>query len=372
MAKNYFRYQLPSTAPPNKDLIYFPYWRFKGMLFSCTPADVKFQFLDISRQAIPSRLMPVNVGFRSQALKLKFVSPESAGQFLKPQLTFDEVIQHFEERFSKSLPKPILHQSRVGDTVSLLYAPFYVEDRLFDAVLNKPITSNVPDDLNPVEFPGEKPDWQLHFVATLCPNCGWDLSGERDALVLLCKNCNSAWYPVGKKLKKIKFGRFPQEVDNVHYLPYWRIKASISEIQLHSYGDLVHVANLPRANQPGWDEIPFRFWIPAFKIRPKVFLRLASSMTLTHPHGKLLEELPGDNHHPVTLPVQEAIESLKITLASFMRPRKNIIEKIPEIKIKPESFVLVYMPFEEKHYEYVQPHFQMAINKNMLVLSKHL
>ena len=211
MAKNYFRYQLPSTAPPNKDLIYFPYWRFKGMLFSCTPADVKFQFLDISRQAIPSRLMPVNVGFRSQALKLKFVSPESAGQFLKPQLTFDEVIQHFEERFSKSLPKPILHQSRVGDTVSLLYAPFYVEDRLFDAVLNKPITSNVPDDLNPVEFPGEKPDWQLHFVATLCPNCGWDLSGERDALVLLCKNCNSAWYPVGKNLKKLNSDVSPKK-----------------------------------------------------------------------------------------------------------------------------------------------------------------
>ena len=372
MAKNYFRYLLPSVAPQDKDLVYFPYWRFKGMLFSCTPADVKFQFLDISQQAIQSHIMPINVGFRSQALKLKFVSPESAGQFMRPKLTFNEVIHRFEERFSKSLPKPILHQSHIGDTVSLLYAPFYVEDRLFDAVLNKPITSDLPEAFNPEEFSGGKPDWQLHFVATLCPNCGWDLNGERDALVLTCRNCNSAWYPVGKKLKKIKFGRFPLQVDNVHYLPYWRIKASVSGIQLQSYADLARVANLPKANQPGWGEIPFRFWIPAFKIRPKVFLRLASTMTMTHPHGELSQELPGDNHHPVTLPVQEAIESLKTTLANFMRPRKTMIEKIPEIKIQPESFILVYMPFEEKHYEYVQSDFQMAINKNMLVLSKYL
>jgi len=41
ITKDYFRYTLPSKAPENKKLLYFPYWRFKGMLFSCASDGVK-------------------------------------------------------------------------------------------------------------------------------------------------------------------------------------------------------------------------------------------------------------------------------------------------------------------------------------------
>ena len=86
---------LPEAAPKDKKLLYFPYWRFKGMLFSCVENGIKHRFLDASHQAVDSRYFPVSVGLRSQALKLKFVTPETPGRFLKPTQPFEEVMQIF-------------------------------------------------------------------------------------------------------------------------------------------------------------------------------------------------------------------------------------------------------------------------------------
>ena len=63
--------------------------------------------------------------------------------------------------------------------------------------------------------------------------------------------------------------------------------------------------------QSGWDDVPFRFWIPAFKVRPRLFLRLASHLTVSQPREELIPELPANRIHPCTLPVKEAIESLE-------------------------------------------------------------
>jgi hypothetical protein len=198
------------------------------------------------------------------------------------------------------------------------------------------------------------------------------LEGERDALVLMCKNCNSAWYPVGNRLKQLKFARIPANEKNGINLPFWRIKANISGINLQTYADLIRIANLPKVIRDDWDHIPFHFWIPAFKVRPQVFLRLASHITVSQPRGNLAEELPQIRHHPSNLPVDEAIECLQITLASFMKSRKTLIEKVTDVRINAKSVVLVYVPFQDKHHEFVQTEFQLALNKNVLALSKSL
>ncbi|WP_054689470.1 hypothetical protein [Desulfosarcina cetonica] len=88
VAHPYFRYRLPHHAPAGKALIYFPYWRFKGMLFSCLPAGIQNRFLDASQQAVAAPLFPVSVGLRSQAMALKFVNPDTDGWFIKPNLPF--------------------------------------------------------------------------------------------------------------------------------------------------------------------------------------------------------------------------------------------------------------------------------------------
>jgi hypothetical protein len=372
MPDDFFRYVLPHKTNDNHDFVFFPYWRFKGMLFFCGPSGISNRFVDVSHQAIVSPYFPISVGVRSQAMKLRFVSPDMQGRFLKPRLLFEEVAANFENRFGKSLPKPILHQAHIGESLSLIYSPFYLKDKLYDAILDKPVSAKAWEDSNLEEFEAGKPQWHIRFVSTLCPNCGWDLEGHRDALVLLCKNCDSSWYPVGKKLKPLKFAHIAGKGDNTLYLPFWRIRADIKGISLKSYADLVQLANLPKAVQDGWDEIPFRFWIPAFKVRPRIFQRLASQMTVTHPREELIPEIPGNRIHPSTLPVKEAIESLAITLADFMKPRKTLMERFGQIDIDAKSFTLVFIPFNEEHHEFIHHDYQIALNKTVMAHSKNL
>ena len=372
MADDFFRYVLPHATQAHHDLIYFPYWRFKGMLFFCGPTGITNRFVDVSHQAIETARFPLSVGVRSQAMKLRFLSADMEGRFLKPRLPFEKIAANFESRFGKALPKPILHQAHIGEALSLIYSPFYIKDKLYDAIIDKPASAQAWEDFNIDDLDGGSPKWHIRFVSTLCPNCGWDLEGQRDSLVILCKNCNSAWYPVGRRLKQLKFARIQEAGENTLYLPFWRIRAEISGIDLRSYADLVRVANLPKAVQKGWEEIPFRFWIPAFKIRPQLFLRLASHITASQPREELIPELPATRIHPSTLPVKEAIESLEIALADFMKPRQKMMERFDNIHIDAQSFTLIFVPFNEEHHEFIQHDYQVAINKNVLAHSKNL
>ncbi len=342
------------------------------MFFSCGADGIQHRFMDASHQAVASRYFPTSVGLRSQALKLRFVTSETKGRFLSPTLSFKQVLHLFEDRCRASLPKPIFHQSHIGETLSLIYSPFYVNEKLYDAVLNRPVSSVLPDSFNPANLPGGAPDWNIQFIPTLCPACGWDLHGEKDTLVLNCTNCNTAWSSNGNGFKPLQFGCLPKQAEHVIYLPFWRIKADISGITLRSYADLVKIANLPKAVQQHWDDVIFRFWSLAFKVRPQVFVGLNRNITLCQPQDQLLAELPDARLHPVTLPIEEALESLKIILASFIKPRQSLFPKLEEIIIKPISYILVYIPFAEKHHEYIQTDLHLAINKNQLKLAANL
>ena len=352
--------------------LYFPYWRFKGMFFSFGQNGIEQRFMDLSHQAIQCSQFPVSVGLRSQALKLKFVSPEIDGHFFQPTFNFDEAMEIFDQRFTTSVAKPILHQSHIGESLSLIYSPYYVDEKIYDGILNQALSGNLPETFDINQFSTESPNSKIRFVPTLCPSCGWDLEGQRDSLVLSCRNCHTMWRGKKNGLKQIRFAHIPQEGDDIIYLPFWRIKADVSGIELASYADLVRVANLPKAVQKGWDQMGFRFWALAFKIRPQTFLRLTGNLTLSQPRDQLETSLPAGKLYPVTLPVSESVESLKITLSSFMKPQKRILSTLNEIEIKPVSYMLVYIPFIEKHHDLVQPKYHVAVNKNQLKLSANL
>jgi len=373
ITRDYFRYTLPSKAPENKKLLYFPYWRFKGMLFSCVSDGIRQQFIDISHQAVNSPFFPISVGFRSQALKLKFVTPDIEDRFLEPDHPFEQTMSIFEERFKGSLPKPVFHQAHIGESLSLIYSPFYVNNRVYDAILNEPVSSSLPDDFNESDFSGGRPDWQIGFLPTLCPDCGWDMEGRRDSMVLICRNCDSLWQPDGKKFKKLIFAHIPEKEKNIIYLPFWRIGADVSEIDLKSYADLVKIANLPKFVKQEWSDRKFNFWSPAFKVRPQTFLPLSQKMTLSQPQEKLIyNKLPGSELYPVTLPLSEAVESLKINLAGFVKPQNKLFPKLSDIKIFPRSFLLVYVPFIDKHHELIGLSSNFALSKNQLKMAGNL
>jgi hypothetical protein len=351
------------------------------MLFSCLPDEIRERFVDVSHQAIGSMHFPISLGFRSQALKLRFATTDNPGHFLAPVLKLEDTVAQFMKRFSRDLHEPILHQAQIGETASIIYAPYYVDGdgRLFDAVLDEPVTASLAGDVDLDAFSGGPAPFRLDFLAdflaTLCPHCGWDLTGRRDSLVLACGNCHRAWKARGKRLVELNLAHLPAATEtSVHYLPFWRIAADVRGIPLANYADLVRAANLPRVSRPEWEKIGFRFWGPAFKVRPQFYLRLATSVTLSQPVEKLRPQLPpgADAPHPVNLPLEEAVETLKLNLASFLTPRERVAELIPQIHIEPRKYLLVYLPFEERHHEYVHTGMNLAIHKKQLQLAHNL
>ena len=269
MPRGVLRYVLPHKAPEDKELIYVPYWRFKGMMFSTLNKGIDHRFLDVSLQAVSSDLFPISLGLRSQSLKLKFTGSETPGRFLQASVPSSAMFKTMDTRFSANLPKPIFHQAHIGETLSLIYSPFYIGDQMMDAVLNRPVSGLLPDDFAIESFKGGPPKWPTEFIPTLCPDCGWDLHGQRDSLALLCYNCNSVWNPSKNGLKSIKFAHIPasngDKPEGIVYLPFWRIKVEFNGILLESYSDLIKVANLPKAPRPEYDDREFRFWTPAFQ-----------------------------------------------------------------------------------------------------------
>ena len=367
-----FRYVLPYPDSARNPAVYFPYWRFKGTLFSSNLAETVYRFIDISHQGTESEIFPVSLGFRTQALKLKFALPETTGIFIKSELSPGDIVRIAEKRFSdKGAGGPVI-KSFIGETTSIIYSPFYVKKKLWDAVLNKPVSAALPEDFDLNIFEAGKPDWTIDFIPAICPACGWDLAGERDSLVLLCKNCDSAWQPDGRKFGKINLGCIPESGEDFLYLPFWRIRAGISGIALDSYADLAKIANLPKVVQDGWKDISFKFWIPAFKVRAQHFIRLATHMTLAQPDNEIKGGVPGGTLHPVTLPVSEAIESIKTVMAGFIKPKKDYFPLLPDVRITPENFTLVYVPFEEGHHDLIQAEYQMALNKALLATAGNL
>ncbi len=371
MSQLFYRYMLPHRAPAGKQLVYVPYWRFKGMIFTSLTGGVVHKFMDASRQALQSPHFPVSLGLRSQAMKLQFVTPETPGRFLQPRVPYSEVLDLFMRRANAALKSPLFTQAHIGESISLIFAPFYVEDRIYDAVLNQPLPkAGNAGDLE--AFEGGRPNWETRFVATLCPSCGWDLEGERNSHALVCNNCNSVWYPGKKKLRQIRFAYLSGDYGKMVYLPFWRLRARVEGIVLDSYADLVRIANLPLAVLPEYEERPFRFWSPAFKVRPRTFLNLVTKTTLVQPGNKASSILPKGPLYPVSLPVSEAMETLKVNMAGFIKPPGRLLPQLSDLTVEPQSHLLVYIPFRKGHHEYVNPDLHLTVNRNQLSLAGNL
>jgi hypothetical protein len=93
----------------------------------------------------------------------------------------------------------------------------------------------------------------------------------KDSLVLICRNCNSAWTCSEETFTKLEFAVMipPSETREITcYLPFWRMKPRIEGMELASYADLIRVANLPKAITPDFAAAQLFFWSPAFKVNP--------------------------------------------------------------------------------------------------------
>ncbi len=371
--KGFPRYYLPASpkAPEDADIVYIPYWRFKGVRYICRAAGITPKFTDISvlaRQDLPQQI-PFSLGFRSQALTMKLIGSDTKGRFLKPMPS--AVV--LKERSGPDLPNETTFQEDIGETFSLIYAPFYLKNgSLMDAVINEALPMTPGFDSAILDKEIVRPEADTHFIAGICPGCGWDLEGASDSLVLVCRNCKSIWWAKSDRLVKIKFKAAAPANATDLMVPFWKIRAQISPMKLDSHGDLAKMA--PQTGVPAleWDEKPLYFWCPAFKVRPNIFLRLLGQITTAQPAPSLAPVFEENPCQTINLPPSEAVQSIRVTMASLLRPRKEIIDVLPVTEVVSQQISLVFLPFESRHHDIVYRNLNIAINKNALALSANL
>jgi DNA-directed RNA polymerase subunit RPC12/RpoP len=387
-----FRYFLPPQNISSKDMIFIPYWRFRGIVYSCRPYEIIHRVVDASCLATNHTFLPPSLGMRPQALKLRFITPEMDARFFKPQLQAKEIVSRIERPLmisaamytsntedandnKISMEDPfanghIFYKDFIGETISIIYAPFFIKGiDLYDAILNRPVARL---DENSIENGIDSHiDWRVKFLSTLCPHCGWDLEGEKNSIVLFCKNCESLWDTSNNVFHRLDFGVMHGDGKELYYLPFWKMKVDIEGIVLKSYADMIKMANIPKVIKKEWHERDIYFWSPAFKMPPDVFLRLARQATVYQPEDGS-ERMVFSSAGHVTLPLNEALETVKFTLANIAVDKKGIYPKLGDIDIKLKEYSLIYIPFVAKGSELIQPEMQFSIHKNALKTGRNL
>jgi hypothetical protein len=367
-----FCYCLPALKASSENLIFIPYWRFKGVAYSVIPFEVRHRILDATLLASSHRMLPVTLGIKPQALKLRFASGEIQGTFIKPQMSLQEAVMLIQKQFQvlegSLLNRPPFHREFIGELGSLIFFPVFVRNgAIVDGILGKAIGPE--KDLVLDEAPSGIPDhWQIRPMSTLCPNCGNALKGGRESILLFCTICHVAWNPSSGRLVASKFEVVPGKQDSSVYLPFWRMQVAVKGITLKSYADLARVANLPKMIHSEWEGQEVYFWIPAFRVHPSLFLRLSKQMTLFQPAEKTEAVLSNAHLHPVTFSEESAAASLKIHLANLLTKKKDIFPKLHEITMGPVESTLVFIPFTSIGCELVHPQLGIGFHRQTLSL----
>lgn len=372
LARGMARFTLPHINRPGR-LIHVPYLRCKGSVFSCHLNRVDHRVVDTTVAAVPINVLPHTLGYRPQAMKMRYASDNLDTTYLKNKLSIKEVITKAESLHKSAAKKASpLHQEWIGETISLIYLPLIIHgNKVFDGVTGDPLAklSNNTDLFSPLALPAL--DWQVKLLPTICPNCGWDLHCQQESIVLLCPHCDTAWQETGGILTGVPFETVQAQGADALHLPFWRLEVDFEGIDIHSLADFVRLTNIPRVIQPEWEEIEMAFYCPAFKIRPKIFLRVAGQLTAAQVPAAGSATIPVSSA-PVSLEASEAEECTKLILASAAIAKRNIMPKLPDISVTIRRNKLLFLPFFDNGYELCQEEMKVVINKQILELGKKL
>jgi hypothetical protein len=373
VADDCFRYVLPHDASSG-EMIYAPYMRFKGTAYICSGRTIAHRIVDITRCAAPAEGLPPSLGFRPQVMKMKLITPEPGRLFLKRTMTVEDAVDAVSSFTSVVMASTFYHRAYIGDTINVIYLPLYRQgDALCDGITHDPLVSITKKEEVLSGMIDATPRWSTTFLAAICPSCGWDLRGERDSVVFTCPNCFLAWSAMNQRLKEVPFKIVPGRGNRAVHLPFWNICARSEEgLVIRSYGDFIKVTNQPKVVQPQWEEREMSFWIPAFKIRPNVFLHLSKQMTVSQEQFNMVDEAPSSSLYPVTLPLSEALQGVKLIFADSIINRRRLFPQLPQVSFIPGTSTLVYLPFADTGQEIIQEHKPVSIHKKTLEFGRYL
>ncbi|NLC71630.1 MAG: hypothetical protein GX751_09770, partial [Desulfuromonadaceae bacterium] len=352
---------------------YLPYLRFKGNIFTCQGNRTDFRFVDITQLAVPFDGVPNSLGFRAQAMTLKFLDPAAQGLFFKPTLKLADILVKVSRLGSKPSGEVVHHRAHIGERTSLVYLPLYRrQDRLFDAVTNRPIlTLPAGREIIP-PFSAPPASWRLNILPTLCPVCGWHLEGEKDSAALVCRNCERVFETSSGRFAPVEHVIVAGSGEETTFLPFWRMTATSTTPPMQSFADFIRITRQPRIPPPEWEKMPLSFWCPAFRIRPKIFLQLLRTATMAQPPCPGSVSFGQKPLFPVTLPASEAAQSLKLALADLTIKKSDLFPLLPKTRFTVVRTTLAYLPFRDNGRELTQSGSSITIDKNALDFGRKL
>ncbi|WP_028582729.1 hypothetical protein [Desulfogranum japonicum] len=372
-SKGVFRYLLPPKlpAPLEGNYLMVPYIRFKGTIFMVSHKGITHKVVDTTQVASALPGLQPSLGLRPQAMKLQRLTAQLKAEYcvqsIASQAILAKAVQISELTTTSS---SFFHRAYIGENLSIIYLPLVPEqEKIFDAVTRNTLMPRTqmqePLLRQTVTF---KPSWQVQSRASLCPHCGAGLEGESDTLVLHCINCRKAWtFGSLHTLKEVIWKVMAEVSSTAMYLPFWIIQGRIPSLGITHLTDFFQRTNQPVLPREHWRNLPMRFVIPGFKMRPKLFLQAGKQGTLNQ--WRIIEEKGRFDErlfYPVTLPASEALQSVKVILAACATSQKHIFPHLPQVALCDHQITLLYVPFQDRGHDWYQPELGIPIGKNIL------
>jgi hypothetical protein len=358
------RYVIPPRGEMDGEIVYVPYWRLKGTRFTIGPTAVGHRIVDSTTRALDIAPLPFSLGLRPQALRLSFARPSEGVSFIRPALSVSSAVEAITGRIGRLAGEGTRAPLRkyVGEQRSIIYAPLGIDNgQVYDAVLGRPVP-NLQADLLQSLRREETARWGVDYLPALCRKCGWDLAGEPGGLVLRCKGCESFWHFGSAHPSSVIVESDPEGGEQ---LPFWKVRVEGRGHVFGSYADLVRWANLPKVPLATWETEPAWFMIPAFKIRPDLFLRLAGQMTVSR-IGHALRAGAGGRLLPVTLSLDEASRSVRVVFAELASRKSKVLPTIAEMGFSVLESRLAYVSFDRQGTELVHDDLGVSLSAQAL------
>lgn len=370
------RFVLP--LPPSlrqEGLLFAPYLRFKGTIYLVSDAGIEHRVIDTTQAANPMPGLPPSLGLRPQAMGVCRLDGLAQHRYLPQTIGANAILEKAAAiaDLSPAAATGLYHRAYIGESLSYIYLPLEIESGIVvDAVSTNALVSLEEAADAIVQGRRFASAWSVRFFAALCPHCGATLGGERDSRVLPCANCHSAWSVGAEGLKRVEWHLQPGGRETALYLPFWKITAHIPALSIYSFADFIERSNQPLLPRPRWRERAMSLWVPAVKLRPKIFLQAGRQATLGQwllkpEAGRVVQQL-----HPVTLPATEARQAAKLMLAATTASPKLIFPFLPQVRLTETMMQLIYLPCRDNGHDWVQPETNITIPKNILRFGRSL
>jgi predicted RNA-binding Zn-ribbon protein involved in translation (DUF1610 family) len=367
------RYYLPAM-PFQEQIAYVPYWRTKGIQFTCRSSGVTTGVIDRTSRAHNSSCFPYSLGVRPQVFKLRFVGQTVEKALLPPSVVFKDTSEEMSAPVALpdgfAIPDPILFRVATREVESLIFSPVRIQgDIICDAIDGKRLGKKTDDILSGTPSLDEA-QGEVSFIPTLCPNCGADLIGEKESVMLFCSNCHLAWKVSGHALHSASVAFLPGEQDAL-YLPFWCMRVNFEDMEERLFIDPVKTGRLDGLHLY-LDDPGFFFWVPAFKVNPSIFLKLAERATVAQSRLDDVEVEVRKRLYPVTLPAGEAAKLVKVLVHLLVGKGEGVGPIFTRLTARANEPQLYFIPFTSSGYELTQQKMRMSVLQNALKYGKNL